>query len=192
MIELLPFEALYPPAPRSVIAKLGPKVVTMILCCSSATSAKRPQSYQCYVSVIKLMSLSIALSYISSCHAFHSTLSRTLIPRISMEAPLRMTSHPRAVELDADMMSHGSFIRDRNLGSCSKSRLFSQRQVPTKSMRRLLPVMKIANDPTPESSNKVLDKSHRPLHIRVWNSIREILARLWVSRKLSLHINHFS
>lgn len=169
-----------------------------------STSSQRSKSWRRNVSILNLMGLSIALSYLFSCHAFHSasSLLSSPTPRISAAAPpLRSMSNMipqsrgvivgrkfRATAIAVqgrkpdDEMEQGSFSQN-SAQCCSNSRLFPQKIMsPTRSRssRRVHPLtmMMSTNDSSPVTDN---DPSNRPLHVKVWHSLRNILARLWVS-----------
>jgi len=159
------------------------------------TSSRRSKSWQRNGTVLNLMALSIALSYLFSCHAFHSASSlwSSPTPRISAAAPKLMRTmsnmiphggkfRATAVTVQGqkahDEMEQGGFSHNTAL-CCSNSRLFPQKMSPAR--RRVHPLtrmMMATNDSAPVTDN---DQSNRPLHVKVWHSLRNILARLWVS-----------
>ena len=185
---------------------------------TSSRQLKR-RSWQYNISLMKMMSISFSFSYLLSCHAFHSASSWSFASSgIATGAPSRtskniMIAHPNSREgvgrqfrttavvvqgqKDNVEIEHDDF--SRNLAKCySNSRLFPQKQSSTRRRgRRMQPnlmMMMAANDSSPMSDNNLLNKvsSHSPLHVKVWNSLRNILARLWVSTFLSPSDNYYA
>lgn len=183
---------------------------------TSSRQLKR-RARQCNRSLMKIMSISFAFSYLLSCHAFHSASSWSFTSSaIATGAPSRtsyniMITHPSSREWvgrqflttavvvqgkkDNVEMEHDDFRR--NLAKCySNSRLFPPEQSSTRRRgRRMQPnlmMMMAVNDSSPMSDKNLSNKvsSHSPLHLKVWNSLRNILARLWVSTCLSPSDNY--
>ena len=157
-------------------------------CSNSTRRLQRHSSWQCNVSVLKLMNISLALSYLLSCQAFHSVSSLLSTQRISTMAPSRVStmipqssgvgrqfrSTAAAVQVQGQTnyvgLEHGEIAK-----CCSHGRLFPHPITPTRSRRRMHQItMMVSND----NSSPVANNDRRN---NVWRSIRTILARLWVS-----------
>jgi hypothetical protein len=170
---------------------------------SSRQLKLKRHSWQCNSSLVKMMSISFAFSYLLSCHAFRSSWSLTssgIATRATSRTSINVIAHPssrqgvgrqfRTIAVvvqgqkDNVEIEHGDFSR-KLAKCCSISSLFPQRQSSTRrrSMGMQPIMMMAANDSSPTSDNTLSNEvsSHSPLHVKVWNSLRSILARLWVS-----------
>ena len=169
----------------------------------------RHHSCQCNISLMKMMSILFAFSYLLSCHAFYSASSWSSFTcsRIAAGAPSRTSNnrfaHPSregvgrqfrttAVvvqgQKDNVKIEHGDF----SAKFCSNSRLFPQNQTLTRRRSRMhssmMMMMMAANDSSPMTENNLSNKVSS--HVKVWNSLRNTSARLWVSNFLSTSDNY--
>jgi hypothetical protein len=171
------------------------------------TSSRQLKRHPC-VSFVKMMSISFAFSYLLSCHAFQSFTFSRITTRALSRTSINMIAHKEGVgrqfrtiavvvqgQKDNVEIEHGDFSR-KLAKCCSNSRLFPQKQssIRRRSMGMQPMMMMAANDSSPMSDNNQSNKvsSHSPLHVKVWNSLRNIMARLWVSNFYSPSDKNYS